>query len=74
MLYYVYMCGDTLIISITITLLERMTQPRPVHVYLCVLMYRIVCVFDVAAVYLCDCVAIWCYRLFVLDRMDTGGK
>ena len=37
-------------------------------------MYQIVCVFDVAAVYLCGCVAIWSYRLFVLGRMDTGGK
>lgn len=44
------------------------------HVYLCVHVYQILCVFDVAAVYLCGCVAIWSDRLFVLDRMDTGGK
>lgn len=62
-----------MIISITIALLEQMTQPRLVHVYLCMLIYQIVCVFDVAAVYSCVCVAIWSYRLFVLDRMDTGG-
>lgn len=40
-------------------------------VCVCVRLY--VC-FDVAAVYLCGCVAIWSYWLFVLGRMDTGGK
>lgn len=74
MLYYVYIRGDTLIISITFTLLEQMTQPWLVHVYLCVCVYQTVCVFDVAVVYLCGSVAIWSYRLFVLGRMDTGGK
>lgn len=68
------MWGDTLIISITFTLLEQLTEPWLVHVYLCVHVYQIVCVFDVAAVYLYGCVAIWCYRLFVLGRMDTGGE
>lgn len=53
---------------------EQMTRPRLVHVYLCSSLYQIVCVFDVAAVYLCGCVAIWSLRLFVLGRMDTGGK
>ncbi len=75
MLYYVYMWGDTLIISITFTLLEQMTQPwLGSCIFVCVCVYQIVCVFDVAAVYLCGCMAIWSYRLFVLGRMDTGGK
>lgn len=42
-----------------------------------VIMYICVCMcfgFDVASVYLCGYVSIWTYRLFVLDRMDTGGE
>lgn len=55
--------GDILVISITFTSLDQMTQPW--HVHLCACVYEIVCVFDLTVVYLCGWVAIWSYRLFV---------
>lgn len=73
MLYYVYMWVDTLIISVAFTLPEQTTQSRSC-IFVCARLLQILCVFDVAAVYLCGCVAIWAHRLFVLDRMDTGGE
>lgn len=71
--FIMFTCGWTLWSS---ALHSHCQSRRLSHdpVYLCVRVLQILCVFDVAAVYLCGCVAIWAHRLFVLDRTDTGGE